>query len=258
MTLDIPKFIKKTIEKQMTIQHYDAIVKVFRKNSLPTNIVQKIQQQFGDTYLEDSNFIVFYKGRINKKGLKKLFNVTDKALGEDANRLTEGDFKIFKLNDSDDTTEFEQNSDASHSDQPQPTDDEQTQTNNAESTSNSETSDSSSSSTDSASKPEDGPSFDIDDSTDNDQPQDDSSSEQLDKEIQDEISNDDDSSDEPSDDETEKTIDDDIAAVDDEEQLDKEVADEVNKKDSDDLNEDDVVDESIPVRFFFLKITVKQ
>ena len=35
----IPKFIKKTIEKQMTIQHFNALVKVFTKESIPSNIV---------------------------------------------------------------------------------------------------------------------------------------------------------------------------------------------------------------------------
>lgn len=41
----------------------------------------------------DANYVVFFRGNIDKDGMKKLFNLTNKAFGEDANRLTEGDFK---------------------------------------------------------------------------------------------------------------------------------------------------------------------
>jgi len=43
--------------------------------------------------LLDANYVVFFRGDINKEGMKKLFNLTNKAFGEDANRLVEGDFK---------------------------------------------------------------------------------------------------------------------------------------------------------------------
>lgn len=36
---------------------------------------------------------MFFRGLIDKAGIKKLFNLTDIALGKDANRLVEGDFK---------------------------------------------------------------------------------------------------------------------------------------------------------------------
>ena len=252
MTLDIPKFIKKTIEKQMTIQHYDALVKVFRKEALPTNIIQKIQQQFGDTYLEDSNFIVFYKGRINKKGLKKLFNITDKALGEDANRLTEGDFKIFKLNDSDDTSEFQNTNADDNSNQ----DDGEADTTNDEqpSTSDSDGADDSSFTQDSQDI------ADISSSNSSSSTDDEDDSKQIDDEVANEVSSNNDTDDQSDDDDSSDDVDDDIAAVDDEEQLDKEISAEVNKPDDSsekEINEDDDVDESIPVRFFFLKITIK-
>jgi hypothetical protein len=37
--------------------------------------------------LLDANYVVFFRGEINKDGIEKLFNLTNKAFGEDANRL---------------------------------------------------------------------------------------------------------------------------------------------------------------------------
>lgn len=97
MTLDIAKFMTRSIEKQMKIQHFDASIGVFAKDSIPENVSTAIKSQFGDDFLEDSNYVVFFKGGIDKDDAKKLFNITNKALGEDANRLVEGDIKKLKL-----------------------------------------------------------------------------------------------------------------------------------------------------------------
>lgn len=77
-----------------------APVDVFKKEHLPEKIAAKIAAEFGDDYLLDSNMIVFYRGEFSKDQVEKLFSITNKAFGEDANRMTLGDFKKFSM-DSD-------------------------------------------------------------------------------------------------------------------------------------------------------------
>lgn len=297
MTLNIPKFIKKTIEKQMTIQHFNALVKVFTKESIPSNIVQKIKEQFGDTYLDDSNFVVFYKGRINKKGLKKIFNITDKALGEDANRLTDQDFKILKLSDSDDASEFNQtNSQATTVDDEQTQPEEQSNSDqldqeiqselnstpsandDSQSEQASDTTNDDETTSDIASIGDDTSTSDDDDKTEEQPTEDQSSSddtqEQTTKDTDtdtddnseetsksDEASKSDETNDEKESDEKKTDVDDEINEV-----LNEQIGagdeienniDEIDDEIEQAIHEDDA-EEIIPVRFFFLKITINQ
>ena len=97
MTLDVKKLLVNIIKKQMKIQHMDAPVEVFKKENIPDKISKKIAAEFGDDYLLDSNMIVFYRGDFDKDKIETLFNITNKAFGEDANRMTIGDFKRFSL-----------------------------------------------------------------------------------------------------------------------------------------------------------------
>lgn len=100
MTLDVKKLLVNIIKKQMQIQHMSAPVDVFKKEHIPEKIAAKIAAEFGDDYLLDSNMIVFYRGEFDKDQVEKLFSITNKAFGEDANRMTLGDFKKFSM-DSD-------------------------------------------------------------------------------------------------------------------------------------------------------------
>lgn len=93
MTLDIKTLLTNLLKKQMTIQHFSAKTKVFAPDAIPERIKNKISDEFGEDFLLDANYIVFFRGDINKEGMEKLFNLTNKAFGEDANRLVEGDFK---------------------------------------------------------------------------------------------------------------------------------------------------------------------
>lgn len=93
MTLDIKTLLKNLLKKQMSIQHFTAKTDVFAVGAVPKRIKDKIKEEFGDQFLLDANYVVFFRGDINKDGMKKLFNLTNKAFGEDANRLVEGDFK---------------------------------------------------------------------------------------------------------------------------------------------------------------------
>lgn len=105
MTLDVKTLLKNLLKKQMSIQHFTAKTDVFSAAAIPGRIKTKIKDEFGEQYLEDANYVVFFRGDVDKDGMKKLFNLTNKAFGEDANRLTEGDFKKISFassNSSDD------------------------------------------------------------------------------------------------------------------------------------------------------------
>ena len=93
MTLDIKVLLKNLLKKQMSIQHFTAKTDVFSVKAIPARIKDKIKEEFGDQFLMDANYVVFFRGEINKDGIEKLFNLTNKAFGEDANRLVQGDFK---------------------------------------------------------------------------------------------------------------------------------------------------------------------
>lgn len=100
MTLDVKALLKNLLKKQMSIQHFTAKTEVFAAEAIPSRIKRKIKTEFGDQFLLDANYVVFFRGDISKEELKKLFNLTNKALGEDANRLVEGDFKRISFSTS--------------------------------------------------------------------------------------------------------------------------------------------------------------
>lgn len=100
MTLDIRKLMKNTIEKQFKISHLDNVeAEVFTTKAIPENIVKSIQTSYGEEFLEDAAYVAFFKtpGPFDKKLTKRLFNAVDSALGNDANRLADGDFKRLEL-----------------------------------------------------------------------------------------------------------------------------------------------------------------
>lgn len=97
MTLDVKVLLRNLLRKQMSIQHFTAKHDVFEVDTIPSKIKTKIQEEFGDNYLLDADYVVFFRGKMTSDQIKKLYNLTNKAFGEDANRLVEGDFKKISL-----------------------------------------------------------------------------------------------------------------------------------------------------------------
>lgn len=100
MTLDLKKLILNSIRKEQEIHHFEqANVELFKKEELPSKVVNRIRSMFGDTYLEDAQLILFFSGNsdvINKENLKKyVFKVTNAAAGSSANDLNDDSFKLF-------------------------------------------------------------------------------------------------------------------------------------------------------------------
>ena len=101
MIVDPKQFIQYAIRKQNKISHVPCETLVFRKDEIPEKILKKIKDQYDENMLADCDLVAFTKGPIDKDMIKKIFKATDKALGEEANKMTEGDFKLLKMKDSD-------------------------------------------------------------------------------------------------------------------------------------------------------------
>lgn len=133
MTLDISKFIANTIRTQAKIHHLDVNVKSVSKDAVPKSVVDLITKDYGDTYLDDANYVAFFWGGINKDNIDKLFNTVDKALGTSANKLTDKDFKKISMDgepaidasDEDDEEETEDIEDVEVDDEEPEEDDEE-------------------------------------------------------------------------------------------------------------------------------------
>ena len=100
MTLDLKKLILNAIAREQSVHHFEqANVELFKKEELPSKVVNRIRSMFGDTYLEDAQLVLFFSGdssTINKENLKKyVFKITNSALGRAANDLGDDSFKLF-------------------------------------------------------------------------------------------------------------------------------------------------------------------
>ena len=113
MTLNIPQFIQNSIRTQSKIHHLDINVKATEVDKIPASVKKMITDDYGEKYLDDSDYVAFFWGPINKDNIDKLFNTVDKALGKSANKLTDKDFKKIKMSDSDESSTDDSKEDVS-------------------------------------------------------------------------------------------------------------------------------------------------
>ena len=113
MTLDIPQFIQNSIRTQSKIHHLDINVKATEVDKIPASVKKLITDDYGEKYLDDSDYVAFFWGPVNKDNIDKLFNTVDKALGKSANKLTDKDFKKIKMSDSDESSTDDSEEDVS-------------------------------------------------------------------------------------------------------------------------------------------------
>ena len=113
MTLDIPQFIQNSIRTQSKIHHLDINVKATEVDKIPASVKKLITDDYGEKYLDDSDYVAFFWGPVNKDNIDKLFNTVDKALGKSANKLTDKDFKKIKMSNSDESSADDSEEDVS-------------------------------------------------------------------------------------------------------------------------------------------------
>ena len=95
MTLDIAKYLENLVKKEAKISHFAVKVAAGHTNKLSMSVRSSIQSEYGESYLQDSDFIMFFTKTDGwKEGdSKKLFDLVNRGLGKDANGMTESDFK---------------------------------------------------------------------------------------------------------------------------------------------------------------------
>ena len=109
MVLDISKYIENLIKKEMKVSHFNGSVRVGKTTKLKSIYVQAIKSQYGDSFLQDADYIaIFMQDDADSSSMKKLFDLVNRALGKDANNMTQSDFKVAKGQEDYDDEEGEE------------------------------------------------------------------------------------------------------------------------------------------------------
>ena len=105
MTLDIAKYLENLVRKEAKISHFAVKVAAGHTDKLSMSVRSSIQSEYGESYLQDSDFIMFFTKTDGwKEGdSKKLFDLVNRGLGKDANGMTESDFKKLTKKETTDT-----------------------------------------------------------------------------------------------------------------------------------------------------------
>ena len=114
MTLDIAKYLENLVKKEAKISHFAVKVAAGHTDKLSMSVRSSIQSEYGESYLQDSDFIMFFTKTDGwKEGdSKKLFDLVNRGLGKDANGMTESDFKKLTKEQAADDVDDEDNDEA--------------------------------------------------------------------------------------------------------------------------------------------------
>ena len=115
MTLNIAKYLENLVKKEAKISHFAVKVAAGHTDKLSMSVRSSIQSEYGESYLQDSDFIMFFTKTDGwKEGdSKKLFDLVNRGLGKDANGMTESDFKKLTKKETTDTSDEEGNEEGS-------------------------------------------------------------------------------------------------------------------------------------------------
>ena len=117
MVLDISKYIENLIRKEMKVSHFNGSVRVGKTSKLKSIHAQAIKSQYGDSFLQDADYIaIFMKDDADSSSMKKLFELVNRALGKDANNMTQSDFKVAKGQEAQDDDEGEEGKEVEQND----------------------------------------------------------------------------------------------------------------------------------------------
>lgn len=96
MTLDIKKYFKNLIEKEAKISHFQVKVDAGKTLKMRKSYETAIEKEYGEGFLQDADYILFFERdeSWDADGIKKLFELTNRALGKDANMLSKNDFQM--------------------------------------------------------------------------------------------------------------------------------------------------------------------
>ena len=104
MTLKIDQYLVNLVKKEAEIGHNNVKIWGGKKDKLRQSVQRKIKDEYGESFLEDADYILFFRSDdlATDDGVKRLFKTVNRALGKNANSMSESDFKkINKTVDSD-------------------------------------------------------------------------------------------------------------------------------------------------------------
>lgn len=104
MTLDIKKYLKNLIEKEAVVSHFKMSVDAGKASKVKGPIANAIRSAYGERFLDDADYVLFLSRPEgwSSKDIKKVFELTDRALGKDANKLSKADFLPLDMNNATD------------------------------------------------------------------------------------------------------------------------------------------------------------
>lgn len=104
MTLNVDSWLVNALAKEARISHFNCRIFGGKTTKLKQQYKSKILKKYGESFLNDADYIIIFTGdTLEQSGSKdKLFALTDRALGENANSLTHGDFKVIETTLEDD------------------------------------------------------------------------------------------------------------------------------------------------------------
>lgn len=94
MTLDIRKYLENLLDKEATVSHFSVRVRAGKASRVKAAVADAIMQEYGEAFLKDADYLLFFTRSEGwtSKDVKKLFELADRALGQDANKLSKSDF----------------------------------------------------------------------------------------------------------------------------------------------------------------------
>ena len=98
MTLDIAKYLKNLIKKEAKVSHFTVDVAAGKTSDLKEDVAHSIREQNGESFLQDADYILMCTRTEGWKAddIKKMFDLTNRALGKDANTMSQSDFKTLR------------------------------------------------------------------------------------------------------------------------------------------------------------------
>jgi len=106
MTLNLADLFATAIKKEMVISHFDGTVFGVKTSKLPGEWTSQIEDEYGEGFLRDANYVILFRkedySEMSETELKKLFDLSNRALGKASNNLTQGDFKKIGKTEKDD------------------------------------------------------------------------------------------------------------------------------------------------------------
>lgn len=107
MTFNFSVALSEIIKKELKISHFNIKVFVGKLSRMQNKYKELIKKQFGNTYLADANYVLFFTGMLNSnKLLKQLADILTRSFGGKI-KVSVNELKKLDMNDSESDDDVE-------------------------------------------------------------------------------------------------------------------------------------------------------